>query len=215
MMVLLRECRSMTGENRRMRARASWRRWWASGLIALALALAACSPGAPNGDPTFDPISSTFDADTEGWTSSEPMDPTWQAPGYLELVDDGPDWYHAIAPVSFHGDWTGATQLSFDVLADDAGVVYPVRVVLTRGSDTIYHEFGLNALAAGEWRSLEVAFEASAWRVFAGEQTEGAAVDVETLALVLADVEDFRIRIDLNDGFQGDEVNGLDDVVVE
>lgn len=192
-------------------------RAFAVGLAATALLvmLVACSTPTGGAPSAFTPIASTFDTDTEGWTSSEPFDPSWAAPGYLSLVDAGPSWYYAIAPSAFHGDWTGASSVSFDVLADAAGVLFPVRVVLSGAGATLYHEFPLSALEAGEWRALSVPLVAGSWRVFAGEEAEGEPVAVATFATVIADVDDFRVRVDVNDAFEGDEFNGLDDVVVE
>ena len=182
---------------------------------ALLVMLAACSTPTGGAPPAFTPIASTFDTDTEGWTSSEPLDPAWAPPGYVSLVDAGPSWYYAIAPSAFHGDWTGASGVSFDVLADADGVLFPVRVVVSGADATLYHEFPLSALEAGEWRALSVPLTAGSWRVFAGEEVEGAVVDAETFAAVVASVDDVRIRVDLNGKAQGDEFNGLDDVVVE
>jgi hypothetical protein len=185
------------------------------GATALLVMLAACSTPTGGGPSAFTPIASTFDTDTEGWTSSEPLDPSWAAPGYLSLVDGGPSWYYAIAPGRFHGDWTGASSVSFDVLADADGVLFPVRVVVSGAGANLYHEFPLSALEAGAWRALSVPLTVGAWRAFAGEEVEGDVVDAETFAAVVASVDDFRIRVDLNSKSEGDEFNGLDDVVVE
>ena len=185
------------------------------GATALLVTLAACSTPTAGGPSVFTPIASTFETDVEGWTSSEPADPAWMAPGYLELVDSAGGWYYAIAPDDFLGDWTGAERISFDVLADGGGVLYPVRVRLWSGTSSIYHEFPTGSLAKEEWRSLEVDLVASAWRSFDGEDSEGALVDDAAFAAILTEVDGFWIRVDLNNAFTGDEVNGLDDVAVE
>lgn len=181
---------------------------------AVAAALLTACGGAPPPIAGFVAIESTFDASTEGWTSSEAEAPAWEAPGVLTLVDAAGGWYHAIAPDAFHGDWTGAGTVGLRVRADAGGVVYPLRLVVTGGGETIVHEFALEDLEAGVWRTLAAPLQASAWTVYAGERTEGAQVDATTFAAVLADVTDFRVRVDLNDRFTGDEVNQLDDVRV-
>jgi hypothetical protein len=175
--------------------------------------LVACS-AAPAPGPGFAPRVATFDASTDGWTSSEDQPPAWEAPGVLVLVDDAPGWYRAIAPAGFHGDWRAASRVDLRVRADDGGVVYPLRLELTGAGRTLVHAFALDALAAGAWRSLGVDLVPAAWRVDAGEDAEGDPVDAATFAAVLADVEGFAIRVDLNDAFTGDERNLLDDVEV-
>jgi hypothetical protein len=183
-------------------------------LLSFAVVLTACSTPTPPNGPVFTAIESTFDSDVEGWTSSEPLDPVWAAPGYLSLVDGDGGWYYAIAPAGFHGDWTGANRIDVDALADAAGILYPLRLVVTGGGTTMVHEFALDALEAGEWRTVGVELDAALWTTFVDETNLGPALDATTFAAVLADVTDFRVRIDLNDGFQGDEFNGLDDVKV-
>lgn len=187
------------------------------GAVALAAAaavlLTACG-GTPPPITGFVAIETPFDASTEGWTSSEAEAPVWEAPGVLTLVDAAGGWYYAIAPEAFHGDWTGASTVGLRVRADDAGVVYPLRLVVTGAGETIVYEFALSDLEAGVWRTLAAPLQPSAWTVYAGEQTDGAPVDATAFAAVLADVSDFRVRVDLNDGFTGDEVNQLDDVRV-
>jgi len=179
------------------------------------LVLAACSPPpAPPGD--FEPIASRFDADTEGWTSAEDQAPTWQAPGYLSVVDDDIGWQYAIAPARFHGDWTGAETLSFRVLVDDGLIEHPLRVMISGPDHALYVAFPLDDLVSGEWVAFSVPLKAGRWLHFDGEDVlEGPVATPSELAATLAAVQDLRIRLDLTEKFSGDEVNGVDDVVVE
>ena len=199
----------------RLSSRAPRRRHRTGALVLAAMiaSLTACG-GTPPPTPGFTAIESAFDASTEGWTSSEPEAPTWQAPGVLVLVDAGGGWYHAIAPAKFHGDWTGAETVRLRVRADAGGVVYPLRLVVAGAGATLVHQFPLSALEPGDWRTLSAPLVAGAWTVFAGHETDGPEVDAATFADVLAAVEDFRVRVDLNDGYTGDEINVLDDVGV-
>lgn len=196
----------------------SRRRLAAAGtILSLALlVLAACtSPPVVPPPEDFEEIAATFDADAEGWTSAEPEAPTWQAPGYLQVVDFGGDWQYAVAPAKFLGDWTGAGAVSFDVLADPGLVVYPVRVMITGGGHVLYVEFPVGDLVPGDWVTLSAPLTAPEWRHFDGESSEGVVATQTELDEALADVTDLRIRLDTTDKSGGDEVNGLDDVLVE
>lgn len=185
------------------------------GSLAL-LALAACSPPpAQQPPPSFEAIGSTFDADTEGWTTVEASAPTWQAPGHLRVVDAGAAWQYAVAPARFAGDWTGAERVRFRVQSDPGPVVYPVRVTVSGEEHTLYVEFPLDALTPGDWSELSAPLTAGQWRHFDGDDTEGPVATQAELDATLAGVVDLRVRLDTTDKFTGDEVNGLDDVVVE
>lgn len=186
-------------------------------ILSLALlVLAACtSPPVVPPPEDFEEIAATFDADTEGWTSAEPDSPTWQAPGYLQVVDSGGDWQYAVAPAKFLGDLTGASSVSFNVLADAGLVVYPVRVMISGGSHVLYVEFPVGDLVPGDWATLSAPLTAPEWRHFDGESSEGIVATHTELNEALADVTDLRIRLDTTDKSSGDEVNGLDDVLVE
>jgi len=183
--------------------------------LIVVLALAACSPP-PTPPAGFEPVTARFEADTEGWASAEGQAPTWQAPGYLSVADEGAGWQYAIAPAAFHGDWTGARAIRFRVLVDPGPIVYPLRVMVSSPEHTLYVTFALEALTPSEWVALSAPLTAGVWRHFDGEDTEtGPVATPAELAATLADVVDLRFRLDLTDKFVGDEVNGLDDVVVE
>src|SRR5690606_28191188 len=123
--------------------------------VIVVLALAACSP--PPTPPTgFEPVTARFDADTEGWASAEGQAPTWQAPGYLSVADEGAGWQYAIAPAAFHGDWTGAETLSFRVLVDDGLIEHPLRVMISGPDHALYVAFPLDDLVSGEWVAFSV-----------------------------------------------------------
>lgn len=180
------------------------------------LALAACSPPPPPQPPSgFEPIAATFDQDTEGWTSTEPASPAWEAPGHLVVVDDGSSWQYAVAPAAFVGDWTGAEAIRFRVMADEGPMQFPLRVVVTGSAHALYVEYPLDALTPGGWVMLSAPFAEGTWRRFVDEDSEGALATQAEIDEAIANVADLRIRLDLNDKFTGDEVNRLDDVVVE
>lgn len=200
------------------RAAAPARARLAPAAIALALlALAACSPPPPVQPPEddFEAIAATFDADTEGWTTAEADAPTWQAPGYLRVVDAGIGWQYAVAPAAFAGDWTGAETISFAVLSDPGPLVYPVRVTVSGVDHTLYVEFPLGELVPGDWATLTASLTAGEWRHFDGDDVAGPVATQAELDATLAEVVDLRIRLDTTDKFTGDEANGLDDVRVE
>lgn len=183
---------------------------FALGLL-LATLLAACSASPPG---TFEPVSSTFDVDLEGWTSEQLDAPTWAQPGHLLIVDADDDWNYAVAPAKFHGDWTGARSLALRVLADAGAVAYPVRVVVRGPQHTLYWEFDTSELTSGAWSTLEAPLVVGGWRHLAGEGTQGQAATQPELSATLADVRDLRVRLDLTSKSAADELNGLDDVSV-
>lgn len=182
------------------------------GLIVL-LALGACAQSPPPRD--FNPIQSTFATDVEGWTTAEPSDPVWEAPGHIVIVDAAGGWQYAIAPEKYHGDWTGANAVRFRVLADPDPAAYPVRMMISGDEHTLYREFDLDVLIAGDWAALSASLLAGQWRHFASEDSQGPVATQGELDATLSAVSDFRLRLDLTSKSSGDEVNALDDVVVE
>lgn len=180
------------------------------------LALVACSQAPPPEPPTgFETISSTFETAHDDWTTTEADAPQWQAPGHIIVVDAGADWQYAVAPAKFHGDWREAQAVRFAVLADPGPLVYPVRVMITGVDFMLYREFALNELASGQWVAFAAPLVAGEWQHFDGDDTQGLPATQTELDATLAEVVDLRVRLDTTPKSDGDESNGLDDVVVE
>lgn len=192
-----------------------WRPFVLLGCI-LPLVFAGCSqpPELPPPE-DFEPITSTFETDVEGWVSVELDAPVWQAPGYILITDNGADWQYAVAPPKFHGDWSGAASLRFKLLADPALVEFPIRVIVEGAEHSLYVEYELDEIVPGAWVELNAPLAAGPWRHVVSEQVEGPVATQPEIDEALADVSDLRIRLDVNNKFEGDEANGLDDVVVE
>ena len=142
---------------------------------------------------------STFSSGLEDWTATD--DATLDATaGHLTVTDTAKGWVWLVAPWQLRGDWREHKRLSFDIRAtSEADVVYPVVVELRGGETLARYVFPVDAVAAGEWRTLSVPLEEALWTV---------AGDWSTL---LANVADLRIRLDLTSAWGGDaEANGFD-----
>lgn len=190
--------------------------WMGTAALVGVLALAACTQAPPQEPPAgFEAISATFDTDHEGWTSTEANAPVWQAPGHIVVVDAGDDWQYAIAPATFHGDWSEAGTVQLRVIADPGPLIYPLRVMISGVDHTLYMEFALNELVSGQWVAFEAPLVAGQWQHFDGDDNQGPIATQDELDATLAEVVDLRVRLDTTTKSNGDESNGLDDVVVE
>jgi hypothetical protein len=108
-----------------------------------------------------------------------------------------------IAPASFHGDWTGARALVLEkqssggsYYASGAGAVGDV--ILSGPNGTARYRFAEDH--SGEWKAFRVPLDGTGWSL-----DEGTA----SLAAVLSNVTDFRIRAEYGDGPDTSAIRGV------
>ncbi|QOJ00204.1 MAG: hypothetical protein HRU70_06765 [Phycisphaeraceae bacterium] len=139
--------------------------------------------------------SSTFDADTEGWTIlNDANGPSWQPGGYIQAVDrgDGRYWWF-VAPASYRGDYSRYVggELSYDLwVSANESAPSPEGLVLIRGGGFVVVA-DLPTPPVGVWVTYRVPLAAGSWRL--GTRTGPAPSEAEFLA-VMSCVEEFRIR---------------------
>ncbi len=173
-------------------------------LLALSLlALALAAPAAAQ-------VSTTFDADLEGWIVSGDNVVLWNGAdgnpgGCLEVQDAaaGP-WSIATAPAGYLGDWSGMTSadsLSYDAIhlpaAGQNGNPPYLFEIEGPGGRARYSQSGF---PADTWNHFAVPIEESAWNVVSG-----------TWADLVVNVLELRVAVEM---ISGDEVVRVDNIVL-
>jgi len=171
------------------------------------------------------PITSNFDADTEGWTTrfinnqANPPVPVWQETGgnpggYIQGQDtqNGPQWYW-VAPAKFYGDRSAAygNELTFDLTTTD--IRNPIReipsVIMSGGGLTI--EYPTSVLPTQQWTTIRIRLDETAgWTTRSSGGTPGTPVTADQMRAVLASLTSLQLRAEYN---FGPDINSLDNVV--
>jgi hypothetical protein len=153
---------------------------------------------------------STFENDADGWLAvSGESSIVHQAQGYITVTDTGSDWAYIIAPNQFHGDWSNFAQLNMEIRVGTNQL--PIRVELTGGQDdlVIYYEFPTSAPVVGQWTALFAPLNPNEWRVFTSQTGTGALVTPTQWNQVTSEVNDFQIRLDLENGILGNDSHDI------
>lgn len=169
-------------------------------------------------------ISSSFDSDLDGWTTTSASVFEWRSndgnpPGYLYLDNTETQIAYIVAPAKFLGDLSGYNggTLSFDgKLLGTGGSLYNSTVdygnifiqsfVPNVGTLTAR----LDVLPDGatpptdRWQTYSAPLAASAWI-----RTSGQAIPESQWLQILANVTDLRISVE---ALFGNEVQGIDNV---
>ena len=181
-----------------------------------------CAP--PSGSPTIaEARVSRFDDDNEGWW-------LWDAPisngvlpapgttginespaaesGALLVGDLGYDWLYAIAPGSWAGDWSGYHMLNARVTPGTAeGVTIPAGYYLADGFGSSAENAAIlvmdELMAAGVTSRMTVSLDETRWEILRGNWQD-----------LLASVQVFGVRLDLNGLVTPEETHLLHEVVV-
>lgn len=164
-------------------------------------------------------ITSTFDANNEGWLElgdATTTSPTWGAAygrggGGVRLVDSGSGgvMYFA-APLKFLGDQSGMLggTLSFDLKESHASNPFNSSdVVLVGGGITLVYDTAFNP-ATGSFTAYEVPLSVPGWRI---DSLSGAAATATQMTTVLHDLTALRIRAEYS---QSVDTGYLDNVVM-
>lgn len=173
------------------------------------MALAASLTSSLNAAP---PLTTTFSGSLEGWTSSHS---TWQATGgnpggYCRLVNPVPPPFEAIvAPQGFRGDWrwldgTGAIRYDHAIFSTGSGIAgtAPHWIQLSGPGGTATWT-GALPTGATTWTTLTAPLRQSDWTVVSGSWSG-----------LLANVTDFRIRVELYANNGAADESGIDNVYV-
>lgn len=160
-------------------------------------------------------ISSTFDADAEGWKATQKSSTEWRPTGgdpdgYLHWQDErtGHSIASYVAPKPFRGDLSEflGGRLSFDLFDTGSGN-NAKRGVLLIGANGVelYAEMDL---PGSDWTHYAVRFTAGNWHL---GSTSGTLATKDQIADVLDHVARFRIQADFG---TGTDQGGLDNVTL-
>jgi hypothetical protein len=163
---------------------------------------------AGNQDATAGDIIAEFSGGNEGWISvshvnqNPPLpasgitatDPAPQASnGFLRVQDLNNDWQWILAPIAFLGDWRNFAEIKFGLVTDDAPTLYPIMLFIsgTAGGATnsASFQFPIAGTPGSSRFDLSAGLVASQWTLRSG-----------SWANLLANVQEFWIRLDLNSG---------------
>ena len=151
-------------------------------------------------------VISTFDTGLEGWTGSG-CAVLWQSSQgnpkpSLSSDDNVGDWAQIIAPGKFHGAWPTAGSVSADVKFAGTGTIgYPVVFAITDGNTTYQYVL---ANPTTSWATYAAALNSANWTNVTSNAdwyNWSPPIGNESLATVLTNVTDFRIRTDCVNGY--------------
>ncbi len=157
-------------------------------------------------------ISSTFDTDAEGWTSTGAAI-THDPLGWVSSAEGGSGVWNYVAPAAYSGDlesYYGGT-ISFDLVQPTQSSQFNDEdIFLTGGGHTIVIDAGPNP--GTSFTSYTVDLElGGGWRV---NSLNGAIASEQVIREVLANLTGFEIRGEFVSGTSGD-ASSLDNVVWE
>ena len=136
---------------------------------------------------------STFDVDSEGWSAyNGSCDVSWNSTDQSILVGDiNNDWAWVTASSQFYGQWDqdGSLSADFNFVGSEIPLLYPI-VFLIGNSSTQYEYKFSTLLSVNSWQTFSVSMNDVEWTATSGN---------DSLASVLNDITEFRIRVDFND----------------
>jgi hypothetical protein len=152
-------------------------------------------------------IQSDFSASNEGWSilghssnanpsnpagiSSSDLNPV-VVDGMLKVQDIDSEWNWLKAPAPFLGNWSGYEEVRIDLVTDDYPTVHNLRLFITDGTNSAYHDFPLGGTPASAILSLAAPVRQAQWTV------------TGNWATLIANVTGFFIRIDLNNNVESE-----------
>ncbi len=178
----------------------------------------ACSFTSSYSAPILTPVSSTFDADLDGWTPTVPADFSHQAAGgnpggYVHMVDSGGGSGQITGPSKFLGDWSaldGKGRISFDHKLFQTGgysgpskiVDYELNLIGSGGNSANWTSSGPTGTT--DWVSIVANIVESDWTILTGSWSN-----------LLLDITELRVRVEMvdNAGFPDSrDIAGVDNV---
>lgn len=160
------------------------------------------------------PVSSTFDADLDGWTPLVPSETSFGSPdgnpgGYVRIDDATGTSGQILAPAKFLGDWSALDavgKITFDHKLFSTGFI---------GSDGIV-DYEINISGTGNSARWTQAAPSGAtdWVTLMAPILESEWLVTGSWADLLASVSEFRVRIELvdNDNSTDRDIAGVDNV---
>lgn len=158
-------------------------------------------------------ITSTFDTDADGWTSTVPSEVSWDSTGgnvdgYMRHEDGIGASTLLIAPSKFLGDWSGVLSVAYDHKIFQTGnsintfVPYFFQISGPGGSA---QWIGSTPNGATDWTTQSTIFDEGLFNVTSGTWDD----------LVL-NVTDFRIKTELvdNGATSTRDISGIDNVLL-
>jgi hypothetical protein len=153
-------------------------------------------------------LAAEFSSGPEGWISvshtnqNPPLpaggitatDPSPQvANGFLRVQDINNDWQWIKAPAAFLGDWQKFASIKLGLVTDEAATIYPIVLFVSGTSAGTTHsatfQFPLAGTPGSSRLDLTAPLQASQWTLRSGSWSS-----------LIADVQEFWIRLDLNSG---------------
>jgi hypothetical protein len=153
-------------------------------------------------------LAAEFSTGPEGWISvshtnqNPPLpaggitatDPSPQvANGFLRVQDLNNDWQWIKAPAAFLGDWQKFASIKLGLVTDEAATIYPIVLFISGTSAGTTHsatfQFPLAGTPGSSRLDLTAPLQASQWTLRSGSWSS-----------LIADVQEFWIRLDLNSG---------------
>jgi hypothetical protein len=153
-------------------------------------------------------LTADFSSGAEGWISvshtnqNPPLpaggitatDPNPQVSnGFLRVQDLNNDWQWIKAPASFLGDWQKFATIRLGMVTDEAATIYPVVLFISGTTAGTTHsarfQFPLAGTPGSSRLDLSAPLQASQWTLQSGSWDS-----------LIANVQEFWIRLDLNSG---------------
>lgn len=129
--------------------------------------------------------------------------------GYIEFSDGGPTPGEILAPAAFLGDWSsldGTGILSWDHRIINRGTsinaILPLQASISGPGGSASFDTGLQATSTG-WISATAPVAEAAWSLNSG-----------TWLGLLSDVAELRVKIELVDNSDANDVHGIDNIAL-
>ncbi|AEB10755.1 hypothetical protein [Desulfobacca acetoxidans] len=148
---------------------------------------------------------STFDSDTENWTTEGATSPSWTSPGFIQAYDNAGSWWRFVSPNGWDGNWSGyiGGSISYDIVPiNNNANQHEHNIEIWSGSNYMYWGVA-NEPAKGVWTTFTVAL------------TDANFTEVgDTFSNILQNVTALKILGDLRGGTGTGDTTGLDNVRV-